>query len=131
MILNLMTTSLTPAPHRRYRDPRGADGPAHVQHVVVTLPCAHCLGDVAGNSFRYLSSMRRLVHAQCPSCRRWMTLSVANWRRWTASPPRHPADRLWGAGAAGRTFRRPHTLSGTPVAAGSRCAGTADRTGSR
>ena len=86
-----MTTNLMPAPSREHHDLRDLGVPAHAHRVIVTLPCTYCLGDIAGNSFRYLASVRRLVHAQCPSCRRWMTLSVATWRRWTTSAPYRPA----------------------------------------
>ena len=86
-----MTTNLIPAPSRGHHDLRDLGGPAHAHRVIVTLPCTYCLGDVAGSSFRYLSSVRRLVHAQCPSCRRWMTLSVATWRRWTTTAPHRAA----------------------------------------
>ena len=95
-----MTTKPTPAPSRGRHGPRDLGGPEDVRRVTVTLPCTSCLGDVAGSSFRYLSSAHRLVHARCPSCRRSMTLPVATWRRWTTSAPHrrgrtpaHPAGR--------------------------------------
>ena len=48
-----------PAPSRRgHHDPRDFGRPAHAHLVIVTLPCTYCLGDVAGSSFRYLSSVR-------------------------------------------------------------------------
>ena len=53
-----MTTNLMPAPSRDYYDPRDLGGPSHAHLVIATLPCTYCLGDVAGSSFRYLSSVR-------------------------------------------------------------------------
>ncbi len=87
-----MTTHLITTLSSGHHDPWDPGGPTHARLVIAIIPCTYCLADVAGSSFRYLSSVRRLVHSQCPSCQRWMTLSVANWRHRTTSAP-HRVDR--------------------------------------
>lgn len=45
------------------------------------LPCTYCRRPMPARSFRYLSTMRRLMAASCGSCHRQVWVLASTWRR--------------------------------------------------
>ena len=50
---------------------------------VQTVPCMYCREPIAAATFAYWSGAKRLLSADCPTCRRRVTLAAATWRRWS------------------------------------------------
>jgi hypothetical protein len=64
------------------------------------LPCTYCRQPVPVRSFRYLSTMRRLMTASCESCDRQVWVLTSTWRRAAGRhPPAPPSPEVPAAAA--------------------------------
>jgi hypothetical protein len=67
--------------------PRVLDEPTTLTTAPVvgpTVPCVYCREPIAAATFEYWSAAKRLLSADCPTCRRRVTLTAATWRRWSS-----------------------------------------------
>jgi len=51
-----------------------------------SIPCVYCRDPIPASTFTFWSSARRLLSADCPDCRRRVTLASSTWRRWMKEP---------------------------------------------